>query len=287
MMVFYCNKINAQIWNGSTTSTTTSDNVTIGSTTGATDAKLNIYGGYGISSCTYTGTNALKIKWTVPSAVGGAGCMSGIAGNVPDAIHVYSPGFAWNGFTPQTMLKLNGYGFFSLGGDPFSYYTNTIYGKTYFDDNVQMHNKVRINTGTIAIADWNNTNFPYSFSVDNGNSRFIGKVQIGNLKPMTTYTNYALAVEGNIVCQKTIVQTGDWADYVFSPNYNLMPLNQLSNYININKHLPAMPNAETIIAQGQDVGELQKMQQAKIEELTLYILQLKKDLDVVKGLITK
>jgi hypothetical protein len=172
---------------------------------------------------------------------------------------------------------------------------NSIYkgNRNLFTQNVQIQNKLRINSNVLTSnPNWSSVTFPYTFSVDNGNSRFLSKVQISapitatNLtakKPITAaFNNYMLAVEGNIVCQKAIVQTSDWADYVFASDYKLMPLAEVENYIATNNHLPDMPNTETVVAQGQDVGEIQKLQQAKIEELTLYIIKMQKEIDALK-----
>jgi hypothetical protein len=52
-----------------------------------------------------------------------------------------------------------------------------------------------------------------------------------------------------------------------------MPLSDVAKFINTKHHLPGMPSQESVINCGQDVGELQKLQQQKIEELTLYTIQ--------------
>jgi hypothetical protein len=201
---------------------------------------------------------------------------------VKSPIFVVDPsGNSGVGTAPYTNNK------FSVGGN------TKIGGNLTVSNNTHFQKKFRINTAlTFAVQDWNNTNFPYTFSVDNGNSRFLGKVQISapitatNLtakKPITAaFNNYMLAVEGNIVCQKAIVQTSDWADYVFASDYKLMPLAEVENYIATNNHLPDMPNTATVVEQGQDLAEIQKLQQAKIEELTLYIIIMQKEIDALK-----
>jgi hypothetical protein len=271
--------------------------------------------------CFITGQPALSIYW--PNLNNCINCpVSSSAGNQcsnvvtpPNIFEIYANGQinsgSWNSpvysWVKNQMFVVDANGNTGLGANPAINNRLTVsghsklYGNLNVSNNVHFQKKLRINSSntisTFSSSDWSNTNFPYSFSVDNGDARFLGKVQISapitatNLtakKPITAaFNNYMLAVEGNIVCQKTIVQTSDWADYVFAPNYQLMPLNELENYIEANNHLPAMPNTETVVAHGQDVGEIQKLQQAKIEELTLYIIQLKKELDAVKVLISK
>jgi len=44
----------------------------------------------------------------------------------------------------------------------------------------------------------------------------------------------------------------------------------VKTYIQKHSHLPGMPSQDSVLNNGQDVGELQKLQQQKIEELTLY-----------------
>jgi hypothetical protein len=66
----------------------------------------------------------------------------------------------------------------------------------------------------------------------------------------------------------------DFPDYVFGEKYKLMSLAELSNYIAQNGHLPNVPTATEVAEKGLNVGEMQRIQMEKIEENTLYILQL-------------
>lgn len=67
-----------------------------------------------------------------------------------------------------------------------------------------------------------------------------------------------------------------WADYVFEESYPLMSLNQLEDYIKINKHLPEIPTEQEVKKEGVDVGDTEVLLLQKIEELTLYIINLNK-----------
>lgn len=73
-----------------------------------------------------------------------------------------------------------------------------------------------------------------------------------------------------------------WADHVFEPNYSLMTLDSLQQYITINQHLPNIPTTSEVTNEGIEVGEMNAKLLEKIEELTLYILQLNKELETVK-----
>lgn len=76
----------------------------------------------------------------------------------------------------------------------------------------------------------------------------------------------------------TVKLKGAFPDYVFANNYTLMPLDDLDNFIKNNKHLPNIPNAKEVKENGLSIGEMQTKQMEKIEELTLYILELNKRL---------
>ncbi len=94
--------------------------------------------------------------------------------------------------------------------------------------------------------------------------------------------NGNLEVNGTIYSNEVKVQLSPFPDYVFSKNYSLMPLNQLEKFISKNGHLPNIPSSEEVEKDGIGIGELQIKQMEKIEELTLYILQLKKEIDNLK-----
>ena len=101
-------------------------------------------------------------------------------------------------------------------------------------------------------------------------------VGIGTLNP-----TYKLSVNGTIQAKEVRVESG-WADYVFEPDYKLRPLTDVQTFITEHKHLPGIPSAKEIQAQGLAVGEVQTKMMEKIEELTLYILDLQKQIDQLK-----
>lgn len=108
------------------------------------------------------------------------------------------------------------------------------------------------------------------------------QVTIGKGLTGGTHTNYTLAVDGIMVTKEVFVFPGDWADYVFNANYKLTPINELGEYINSNKHLPNVPTSDEVKKDGVNVGEMQVIQMQKLEELTLYIVQLQKQIDELK-----
>ncbi len=92
---------------------------------------------------------------------------------------------------------------------------------------------------------------------------------------------------GFIRATRIRVEQRNWSDFVFKPSYTLKPLNKLETYIKQNKHLPNIPTEQEIKTKGLDLGEMQKLQMQKIEELTLYIIQLNKENERLKERILK
>lgn len=81
--------------------------------------------------------------------------------------------------------------------------------------------------------------------------------------------------DGVVWCTELNVDIkGDFPDYVFDESYDLMPLDDLKHFIQKEKHLPNIPTASDVAANGIAVSEITVVQTEKIEELTLYILEL-------------
>ena len=99
-----------------------------------------------------------------------------------------------------------------------------------------------------------------------------GSVRIGNV---AAPVGYLFAVNGKMISEELKVQlSGNWPDYVFKEDYNLKSLDDLRQYIKTNHHLPNIPPAAEVEKNGMEVGDMQKRMMEKIEELTLYILEL-------------
>jgi len=92
---------------------------------------------------------------------------------------------------------------------------------------------------------------------------------------------YRLSVKGKVRAEEIKVYN-TWADYVFAKDYKLKTLPEVETYINENKHLPNVPSAKEITAKGLELGEMAKIQQEKIEELTLYLIQQNKEIEELK-----
>jgi hypothetical protein len=88
-----------------------------------------------------------------------------------------------------------------------------------------------------------------------------------------------LAVNGKIRAHEIKVETANWPDYVFSTSYPLPTLLETEKHIKEKGHLPGIPSAEEVKANGINVGEMNAKLLQKIEELTLYLIELKRDND--------
>ena len=101
---------------------------------------------------------------------------------------------------------------------------------------------------------------------------FLGKVGIGLETPI-----YTLDVDGTIHTSEVIIdQTFTQPDYVFEDTYILKSLTEVEQFIKENKHLPDIPSAADVETNGINLGEIHTKLLLKIEELTLYVIDLKK-----------
>ncbi|MCF0071486.1 hypothetical protein LZD49_13475 [Dyadobacter sp. CY261] len=99
----------------------------------------------------------------------------------------------------------------------------------------------------------------------------------------TNVSSFKMFVNGGLVTRYSILTgPGAWADYVFNDNYALRPLNEVESFIQVHGHLPGVPSARQVAQWGIDVGKMARIQQEKIEELTLYIIAQNKKLEEQK-----
>ena len=99
-----------------------------------------------------------------------------------------------------------------------------------------------------------------------------GNIGIGTNTPLAKLT-----VDGNVCAKEVRVSLSGspcWPDYVFAQDYDLMNLSDLKQYIQSNSHLPGVPSAAEVEENGVELGATTEILLQKIEEMTLYILQL-------------
>jgi hypothetical protein len=112
--------------------------------------------------------------------------------------------------------------------------------------------------------------------VVNGKLEVTGKVGIGT---SSITTDALLTVNGTIHAKEVNITLNNLADYVFSPEYLLMPLHKVEAFVKTNKHLPEIPSAAEVKEKGLSIGEMQNKLLQKIEELTLYVIEQQKRIE--------
>ncbi len=122
---------------------------------------------------------------------------------------------------------------------------------------------------------------PKSTNSTNTGIRILANGNVGIGTALINNPNgYKLAVNGTIGAKEVRIEnstnTWTWPDYVFESNYKLRSLSEVENYINVYKHLPEMPSASEVNANGIGLAETQALLLKKIEELTLYMIDLQK-----------
>ncbi len=100
----------------------------------------------------------------------------------------------------------------------------------------------------------------------------------GNIGIDTDSPDNKLSVNGTIRSKEVKVEAINWPDYVFEPDYNLRTLEETEAYIRSNKHLPEIPSAKQMEANGVQLGEMNMLLLKKIEELTLHTIEHEKKL---------
>ena len=99
-----------------------------------------------------------------------------------------------------------------------------------------------------------------------------GKVGIGTSLPQSE-----LSVRGAITTQEIIVTDAGWSDFVFDDDYALPSLDEVESFIKEKNHLPDIPSETEIKKNGLSIADMIARQMQKIEELTIYLIELKKE----------
>ncbi len=157
--------------------------------------------------------------------------------------------------------------------------------------------------GSFVIGTYNFTSPAYSgtsiiatdplFVIGNGSSTLrnnaLTVLKNGNVlinKVTQINTNYILDVNGKIRANEIVINTTG-ADFVFEKNYTLMPLSLLEQKVKEEKHLPGIATAAEMQENGVGLAELNKSLLQKTEELTLYIIELNKRIELLELAVIK
>ncbi|RYF46219.1 MAG: hypothetical protein EOO38_14545 [Cytophagaceae bacterium] len=105
--------------------------------------------------------------------------------------------------------------------------------------------------------------------------------QLTSQSPATLATDQFLTVNGvgDVVkarYQLRINHASEWSDKVFSPGYRLRSLDSVARFIKQNSHLPGIPSADQVAKDGVELVKLNALLLEKVEELTLYSIELEK-----------
>lgn len=202
----------------------------------------------------------------------------GIDGDIPYKLSIYQPTIESNSNT--SVLQLRGQNPVVNFTDQFN--TSRGYIKGVTNNSQTQYPGVGIAIGASDLQDGAG-NF--------GDIYLIGKSYVpaltikgtnNNVGIGTTSPNEKLSVNGNIRSKEVVVELANWPDYVFEKSYELKPLAEVEDFIKVNNHLPNIPSANEIEINGLKVGDVQKRMMEKIEELTLYVIELKKEIELLK-----
>ncbi|WP_299433199.1 hypothetical protein [uncultured Aquimarina sp.] len=108
----------------------------------------------------------------------------------------------------------------------------------------------------------------------------------GNVGIGTTTPTHKLEVNGLVRSKEVLCEATSWPDYVFEEEYDLKPLSVVENYIKENGHLSNIPSAREVAKEGVKLTAMNVKLLEKIEELTLYVIQMNKELETLKKEIT-
>ncbi len=174
---------------------------------------------------------------------------------------------------PTTNIHVNS----AVSGDTMKI-TNSTTGHTAADG-------LDIRTTGNAASIVNRESSTLSFGTANTSRMSISSTGTVSIGAVTEPAGYKLYVETGILTEKVKVAlktSGNWADYVFADEYKLLPITEVESFIKENKHLPNVPSADEVVKSGIDVATMDAKLLEKIEELTLYIIQLQKQVDALK-----
>lgn len=101
----------------------------------------------------------------------------------------------------------------------------------------------------------------------------------GNMGQSNVLPVFQISNDGITRAREIIVDLQTWPDYVFRPSYSLISLRDLRVYINTHGHLPNVPPAQEIEEEGLSLNENARITMEKVEELTLYVLDLQDQID--------
>lgn len=128
------------------------------------------------------------------------------------------------------------------------------------------------------------TNYQASILLDTSRNVYIGVTVDTSERIRAELKNkYSLFVGGGVLSEDyAIAPVSSWSDFVFSKEFNLRPLEMVEKYIVQEHHLPDVPSEKEVTENGYSQHDINKVLLQKIEELTLYIIEQKKEIENLK-----
>lgn len=166
------------------------------------------------------------------------------------------------------------------GGDVLLQNTTSGYPAMYFKD----------------VSGSNTLRFDYNSIIHGGGHLFIRAGESNNLLLNDTGTGNVgigtqsptekLTVNGTVYAKEIKVDLSvPGPDYVFANDYDLMSLEEVKAYIEQHSHLPGVPAASEMERDGITLGTMNMILLKKMEEMTLYMIQLKIENDEIKKIL--
>lgn len=144
------------------------------------------------------------------------------------------------------------------------------------------------NSATFANTGYISTVHSIPLTFGTANAEKVRILPNGNMGIGTTNPSEKLCVDGQVLCEEAkVVNDIEAPDYVFKNDYNLRSLEEVEAYINENSHLPEIPSAAEFSEEGIHLGKMSFDLLKKVEELTLYIIDLKKEQKKLQNQIEK
>lgn len=190
------------------------------------------------------------------------------------------------GGTPSVRMHINQNGNVGIGtNNPtsrFSVIHSTGYGKVASFSSMLNDEQVGIGTESNGFS-WIGTTSNHNFQIYANNDPKLSILTNGDVGIGTIETRgYKVAVNGKIRAQEIKVEASPWPDYVFEKNYQLPTLRETEKHIKEKGHLPGIPSAAEVKSNGINLGEMNAKLLQKIEELTLHMIEMKKEIDILK-----
>ncbi|WP_020567635.1 hypothetical protein [Neolewinella persica] len=168
----------------------------------------------------------------------------------------------------NSLLKVSG----GINGDPAEF--DVSYHPTESTQLLaSLEGEFRLSSGDLVVED-------QDIEVSKGKVRVAeDNVEIARGKLLVNTTteegNHVALFNGSLIATEAWVKEfPNWPDYVFAPEYELMPLEEVANFIKKNGHLPGVPSAAEVEKNGLKLGEMQTILLKKIEELTLRLIDM-------------